>query len=251
MIANDKEDNLDDNMTEASDFPPIIVLHVRNGYEARAAHIDSMLARLGLNYEYMLDGDISDLSPELIRRWFAPGSVMSAPSAVTSCTMKHLYACMSIIDRGLPGAVVLEDDIALRDDFRNVVEESLAELPEGPAIISYEDTRLRFVPYSMRRPGKVLYPGDRDRFAGAYYINAAGARAILDAAAGGHIDRPIDLYHRMLLDKGKLRYWWTHPCVATQGSFNGLFASTLSPDRGKAVIWKVKRLYRKALYRLR
>ena len=47
---------------------PIFVLHVREGYEDRAAHIDAMMARLGLSFEYMLDGDKCDLTPEVLDR---------------------------------------------------------------------------------------------------------------------------------------------------------------------------------------
>lgn len=230
----------------------IFVLHVKKGYEERAAHIEKMMARLGLEFEYISDGDIADLNPEIMQRWFDPDGELGKPSAVTSCSCKHLFACKAVVERQLPGAIILEDDILLSDNFADIVAKSISQLPEGrPAIVSYEDTRLRFVPHSMRKPGQVIYPGDRDRFAGAYYVNAEGAAAILDSAATDRLKVPIDLYHRHMLDAGKIQYWWSHPCVASQGSFNGLFTSTLTPDRGKALVWKLKRAYRRLLYRLR
>lgn len=62
------------------------------------------------------------------------------------------------------------------------------------------------------------------------------------------IDCPIDIFHRRLLDAGKLKYYWSHPCTASQGSFNGLFQTSIDANRGKVFAWKAKRLYRKLLY---
>ncbi len=232
-------------------FPTIFVLHVSEGYDDRAAHIESMMTRLGLPFEYILRGDKAELTPEVMERFFDPAGELGKPSGATSCAYKHLIACEEIVKRNLDGAFVLEDDIALSDRFAAVALKSLEELPDVPSIINYEDTRLRFVPASMRRKGQVLYPGDRDRFAGALYINRKGAEAILQSAQSEKLAVPIDIYHRRLLDRGTIRYWWSHPCVATQGSHNGAFASTLEPQRGKILMWHIKKAYRKLLYRLR
>lgn len=230
-----------------SSLPPIFVIHVRTGYEDRAAHIEAMMSRMGLPFEYILDGDKADLTPEILDRWFA--GTMKCASGATSCACKHLLVCREIVSRGLPGALVLEDDIVLTPRYSEVAAHTVAELPDGEAaIISYEDTRLRFVPRSKRRKGRYLYPGDRDRFTGALYVSAEAAAMILAEAAAHKMDCPIDIYHRRLLDSGKLKYYWSHPCTASQGSFNGLFATSIDANRGKVLAWKAKRLYRRLLY---
>lgn len=234
------------------DIPAIFVLHVRCGYEDRNIHIRSMMQRLRLPFEFMLDGDIPLLDDRKMRMFFPSEGLFSVPSAAVSCSCKHLLAYRQILERGLDGAVILEDDIILSKNFETVLGKSLEELPSGEAaIISFEDSRLRFVPGSMRCKGVVLYPGPHDRLAGAYYITSAAAKAILDYVYEHKLDEPIDIFHTTMLKKGLLKYYWTYPCVASQGSFSGLFASSLSPDRGKAAIWKLKRLYRRLLYRLR
>lgn len=235
-----------------TELPQIFVLHVREGYEDRATHIDSMMARLGLPFEYILDGDKADLTPEILEHWFA--GPMKCVQGATSCAFKHLIACQKIVSQALPGALVLEDDIVLSPRHEEVTKHTVAELPAAePAIISYEETRLRYVPRSRRRKGQYLYTGDRDRFAGAIYINAAGARVILEEAEKNGLDCPIDIFHRRLLGQGCLKYYWSHPCTAVQGSFNGLFRTGFDARRStnssaKAMIWKAKRLYRKLLY---
>lgn len=227
----------------------IYVLHVKEGYADRARHIEQMMARLGLSFEWVLDGDIADLTPERVARWFAQGCPLRP--AEKSCAMKHLLACERIVESGADGAVVLEDDIVLRSNFEETVLRSLRELPLEASIVNYEDSRLRFVEHSRRRKGQLLYAGDRDRFTGCLYLNRAGAEAVLHAASTGGIDRPIDHYHRHLLETGQVKYWWCEPCVATQGSFNGLFSSSVASARGKAAVWRLKRAWRRLLYRFR
>lgn len=232
-----------------------IVLHVAKGYEDRARHIERMMAEHGLDFEYMLDGDIPTLSPGRLAEYFSPE--FGVANAFTSCSCKHLLACRRIVDGGLDGAVVMEDDAVLFKRFGEVLGKALAELAaEGnpPSIVSFEDSRLRFVPRSLRRRGRVLYRGDRDRLAGCYYINRAGAEAVLDYARSHKLDRPIDNFHRLMLDRGLINYWWTQPAVATQGSFTGLFPSSLSTRYSRLatpIVWKLKLFWRKFIYLLR
>ena len=124
---------------------------------------------------------------------------------------------------------------------------------QKPSIISYEDTRLRFVPKSKRVGGKVLYPGDRDRMAGAYYINKKGAELIINELEKQAMDIPVDWYHAKLLHENKLKYYWCQPTIATQGSHIGTFKSSISIKDNLWITlkWRFKRFYKKWLYELR
>jgi len=234
----------------------IFVLHVRQGYEARAQHINAMMAAHGLPFEYVTEGDIPDLTPEWLDANFSPKMQAMKP-AFLSCSSKHLIAMQKIVDRNLPGALILEDDINLDSKrFNKIFEASLLELAEtgdAPAMISYEDTRLRFVEHSRLVPGKYIYPGDRDRMAGAYYANNAAARTVLEYARTRHLDEPIDIAYARLLREGALTYYWCHPTIATQGSFSGSFRSSLTTGRPNiaGIKWRLMRAYRRLLYRLR
>lgn len=235
-------------------IPKVFVLHVRKGYEERERHINSMMHKAGIDFEYVLACDIPDLTPEIIEKTIAPEGMLAGKPAAISCLMKHLHAYSLILERDLPGAIILEDDILLYPNFEDIAMRALGELgdTDTASLISFEDTRLRFVKGSVRQKGKVLYPGICDRFAGAYYINRAGAEAVLQNVKQNRAELPIDLLHNHMLDTGELKYYWTHPCTASQGSFNGLFTSSLSAsDRSKAFIWRLQRMYKKLLYRLR
>lgn len=236
-------------------FPHILVLHLTKGYEGRARHIENMMKKHGLDFEYVLRGDIADINEDVLSEFFSDN--FGAKDAFTSCSYKHLLACQRIVDEGWPGAVVMEDDAILFPKFCRILPEAIRQLNEqekGPAILSLEDSRLRFVPRSKRRKGVLVYPGDRDRLAGCYYVTRAGAEAILASARLHKLDRPIDNFHRLMLDRGEIAYWWLQPTIATQGSFTGLFTSSLSKRYGRLatpLVWQMKLNYRKLLYWLR
>ncbi len=241
----------------------VYVAHVKKGYEDRERHIDEMMGRLGVSFTYMLDGDIPDITPERSAAYFSPQA--SFPMPARSCALKHLLIYEEIVRRRLYGALILEDDICLDRKFPEIFTLSMKELPayerpQGteapmlPVMISYEDTRLRFVERSRRQKGRVLYPGDRDRMTGCYYVNRAAAEAMLhQVKTGGGISMPIDLFHAWMLREGKLSYLWCQPTVATQGSHNGLFRSGIytAKTAWEERKWKFKLLYRKLLYFLR
>lgn len=217
-----------------------------------------MLWKLNIPFEYMLDGDIADITDEILNRYFT-GDAMQRPCPATSCATKHLLIYQEMVRRNIAEALILEDDIILRNDFVCTFNQSIDEVHHyaathpGPIMISYEDTRLRFVPRSQRRDDTVIYPGDRDRMTGAYYCNIAAAQLVLDYALTHKLDQPIDLTHCHLLRSQQLVYFWCQPTIATQGSHLGLFSSAINLHKSmlSPLKWKAKLAYRKLLYWLR
>lgn len=120
-------------------------------------------------------------------------------------------------------------------------------------LISFEDSRLRFVPRSNRIPGKYLYKGDRDRMAGAYYISKGAAQQVMDYVEQHKCDIPVDLLHGLLIREIDFPYYWCQPTIATQGSFSGKFSSSLSSKKEFCIwaSWKFKLNYKKLLYYFR
>lgn len=233
----------------------VFVLHVKKGFEQREEHINKMLGEMNISFEYELGGDVSDLSEEILDKWFV--SYMHAFSPQASCFYKHILACKRIIDEELDGALMLEDDICLsKKKFIPIFNQSMMELDvkgNSPAIISYEDTRLRFVPRSQRKRGKVIYVGNKDRMTGAYYINYAAAKLMWDYIETAKYGVPYDIAHYELLKKGMLTYYWSQPAVASQGSHTGKFTSSINFSKKiyYPIAWQFKLAYKKLLYELR
>ena len=162
----------------------VFVIHVRD-QEERKRFIEPQLKALGIPYEYILDGNMEDLTPEVIDRYFAVGGEADTMHGVyprTSCTYKAFLAYKRIVDDRLDGALIFEDDIQLFSDFRQKFEDTLDEInrthQHTPLLANYEESSLLLVPRSIRRKGQYLYEMPRDRFAGCYYINNEAAQVI-------------------------------------------------------------------------
>lgn len=230
----------------------ILVIHAASLKE-RGEHMDRMLRGMGMDYEFIREGDLDALDVQLMGRFFKDGETLR-PTARHSCATKHFLTCEYIVKNDLEGALVLEDDIVLHSNFKSVYEQSLHELrrdyKDRPAIISFEDSSLRFVPRSQRRRGQLLYPATKGRMAGCYWMSRRCAEVILqDLATNKCSATDADTYHYELLQRGLIDYLWCQPTIATQGTFSGAFRSSLTNDGYFVRLrWLFKKNYKKLLY---
>lgn len=238
--------------------PKIFLIHPSVGFKQREVFIREQLHPLGLDYEIVSECDAgSDSLKSKSEKWFG-GHIINATDNIKSCTAKHLSAYEKILERNLNGALILEDDVKIDRRFREILLKSISELDQRKefrdtaVIISYENTRLRFIERSRRKKGQLLYKGDRDRMAAAYYINNAACKTLLDHAMKEKLKDPIDLEHNKALRNGLITYLWCQPAVATQGSFDGTFTTSLGKKKKFTRFrWNTKLLYHKLLYWLR
>lgn len=233
---------------------PILVLHVKNGYEEREAHMRRELGKIGADFTFILDGDKTDMTEEVLKKYFVPE--MQEVTAGNSCSLKHLMACKYIIEHDLPGALVFEDDMLLYKNFVRVFNECMEEIErrqlENP-LVNFEDSALRFVPRSQRKKGQHLYPMMRGRFAGSLFYSRGVAEQIVNYVEKHRFDVPMDVLQGELTKRIGLHYYYCHPTIATQGTHNGLFASSLDAtsarkQRYRARIWRFKLAYKKLVY---
>lgn len=186
--------------------PHVFVIHVR-GDTIREAHITDELKRHGIDFEFVSDGNIQDLSPDILRDFFDAPLKNDLPA--TSCAYKHLLAYKKILDGNIPYALILEDDIELsgscEDAFNKSIVEAQALRLKG-YLISYESSGHKYVVRSERRPGKTLYRKPHGRCAGAYLIDACAAEKILQYTIAKKCRQPIDWHHNELADKGLWKF---------------------------------------------
>ena len=210
----------------------IFVIHVRTATD-RAASIEAQLGRLGLHFEYILEGDRDELTRADIQAWFR--GRMASASAETSCAFKHLVACERLVDQGHSGALILEDDIFLPPGFVADLASTVAELRARPdanpdiAFISLENTGLETVP--ALPAGETLVRADHGRAAGAYWLSRGAAENLLSRAGSDRLTEPIDHFHNKLVRQGEIEMCWRHPAIAEQGSHNGRFDSFIDQGR--------------------
>jgi glycosyl transferase family 25 len=127
-----------------------------------------MLKRLGMDYEFVNEGHDDKQIQAYIDQYMKDGrQALHRRVPFVLCTLSHFLAYEKVVAEGLEGALVLEDDIVLADDFTTRFEQSIKEFRDRYAdrniFISYEDSSLRFVPRSQREKGRMLYPARKGR----------------------------------------------------------------------------------------
>lgn len=234
----------------------VFVLHVKNGFENRKVSIERELAKHKIEFEYMLDGDIEDLTEDILSKYFAEN--LRTKNVVSSCASKHLLIYEKMINEHLPNALVFEDDIFLSDNFNQVFNQTLTELntridikPEL-GFISYENYDSRIIPNSELIKGQLLYKRDSGRCTGAYFINHQGAKIMLDFSLTNKLSTGIDWQHNKVFEAGKLTCYWCHPPIAEQGSHNGTFDSAIESRKAglfRRFRWLLKKYLKRFLYK--
>ena len=228
----------------------VYVIHVSSGAEARAASIERQLARHGISFEYVLERDMKDLTPEWLDQWFGPPMNVVQPR--TSCCSKHLVAYQRMLRDGWNDALVLEDDMFLSDDFVEELNESLKELRSRPGIrtgvayISLENSGLRpLSKIATHEPGVTLYRALKGRDTGAYWLTRKSAEQFLHRAETAKISESTPFFQNIVFESGAVELYWRHPAIAEQGSHSGKFDSLVTEHR-KGLMRRPRWIARKA-----
>ncbi len=213
-----------------------------------------MMAKFGLSFEYMLQGDIADFSPELLEKYFDEAFVRSHSPAVVSCALKHLLIYEKMLADGVDNALILEDDVFLMPNFTEVFNRSMAELKatgmHDVALINYENSTLQFAADHSSAKDKVLFQAEKSRCAAAYFLSHALAKEIVAYTREHKCNRPIDWYHNTLIGKIELQHFWCHPPIVEQGSHNGKIPSLLDQKRTglfRQISWRLQKFYKSSI----
>lgn len=235
---------------------PCYVIHVKKGYEERERSVVEQFAALGLDFQWVLDHDIPDLTPEILSRYGYHGTKLRP--AEISCSLKHLAAWERIAAADRPGGFVFEDDVLLDlTKFKAVAAAALAEFAAGgggAGYLSLGDGCALYVPWTKLRRGHYLYPAEQVRATDSYYLTREAARRMLEAVGREGFYLPADHLINRLCHQLAVPILWLSPTVVSQGSHTGHFASQIQDwDRGELkekVKWLVKKFRRKYLYPL-
>lgn len=139
--------------------------------------------------------------PEPLRAFFLD-EAGHVPSILTNgevgCYASHLLAMQIVLERGLPYALVVEDDIAFEEGGFGAIEEALAAAPAGWDFIRLSNpANAAYCAVSaFKAHDLAIYSRIPDN-TGAYLVSAAGAHKFLKA---GLRSRPIDEDFRYAYD---------------------------------------------------
>ncbi|NRB46819.1 MAG: glycosyltransferase family 25 protein [Saprospiraceae bacterium] len=209
----------------------VFVVHTRTGLEYRRAFMEEQLGDQGISFEFMLDGDITDLNPTILEKYFAPP--MQVYDARTSCALKHFLVLEQVLARRLPSALILEDDAILSENFVQEFNQLILELKgrsdidEKLAYVCLENSTLEFIPRGQRSARQHLYMAHKTRGSGGYYLTHEVAAKIMDYIHRKRCHTSNDLFFTQLFPLLDIPLFWCHPTLVEQASNNGMWQSSL------------------------
>lgn len=231
---------------------PAYVIHAKSLPE-RKGHIQRELDRAGIAFEWVLDFDADEITPEIDHSYFAEGADLTLREK--SCALKHVVAMQRIRERRQDMALIFEDDAQLMPGFLDQLKRVLAEAERWPRprILHLGAATNFYTPAAQLRPGQLVYLGNRVRNTEAYAMGAIEAEVRLDWIAHNPIDMPIDFVFNKSDPAMGIPFLWPEPPLVEQGSLTGVFKSSIarkerSPLRLK-IQFAVQKFKRKHLSR--
>ncbi len=231
----------------------VYVVHVSTD-KVREQHMMEELGKFNIPFEFMMKGDKSEITPELVTEYFIGDEMASEiGTPQQSCSYKHLSIYEKMLEDGVEDALVFEDDIYLSENFVQVFNDTISELKQldqerqDKALINFENSTLQIIHPSRLEEGKHLYESPKSRCAGAYYMNKALAKAITEHRISHKCNKIIDWYHNELVREIDLQHYWCHPPVVEQGSHNGKIQSLIDDKKFgpiRQITWKLSRWYK-------
>jgi len=232
----------------------IYIVHARVGYEIHEQRINDIFSKLNLDYEFVTDGDVSNFTPELLKKYFCNEIESALSKGVLSCTLNHIFCYEKIVQNKNKYALVFENDPFFLGDFVEKIKRVALEANslEPGFIISLENSTFKFPALRKIKKGKYLYEASYGRMAGAYMIDQKAAKDILENLKTEKCCQVIDWWHNTLIDHKIIRMYWAHPPFVEQGSHNGRMSSTISSkNKGyiRRIRWNVQKFYKMYVYR--
>ena len=210
----------------------IFVLHYSKLVD-RKTHILSQFKKQNItDYEFIEKYDNEDLedSDMLLFDKCMSKSMMSLMN-------KHFYA-YKLISEKYEHALIFEDDVILNDNFIDILNNYITQLPENFDMLFIGDgcnlhiEEDKLIPYKNIYE-KCLYPtswgGDgASRCSDSYIISKNCANKLCEYINNLNckINLPSDWWLNVAARNNNFKVYWAEPTIVTQGTQNGLFTSS-------------------------
>lgn len=109
---------------------PTFVINLDRDAEKLAA-VSARLAQQGLAFERVPATDGRAMAPAARSAACTPACAALCPPGAVGCFLSHMRVWRAVVERGLPAALVLEDDVAFRPGGVDLIGRALAEAPAG------------------------------------------------------------------------------------------------------------------------
>ncbi|WP_374262415.1 glycosyltransferase family 25 protein [Zoogloea sp.] len=213
----------------------IFVVNLERAAERRVA-ILRHLAELGLEAEILpaVEGARVD------RASLGPDAEPGLSNGEVGCYLSHVRFWQTVVERRLPHAIILEDDVICSPTLMRVADEIAAlDLPWDAVRLSALQP-IRGIPLLTLSGGeRLILPNKHPSGTQAYMVSLAGARRLLDAIAvpKGPIDDTLDRYWRFGLCVPVL----SPSVVVEDASLASSIAGRFGSDGGNSIPRRVAR----------
>jgi glycosyl transferase family 25 len=212
----------------------VYVLSVKS-FKDRIHHIKKEMGRHNIQFEFVFDYDVPELTPALLKKHFAPSSLTLAQK---SLVLKHRHAWQDALKNKYQRVLIFEDDVILLPNFNQhfkVLTSTIEKLPKDYLIFfGGSDTK---VPNHFFLE-KGLLVKHRIATAEAYLVDLANIKRRMSWLNKHRIDLPADhLMAHMDCDLHHANHYWVKKPLVEQGSVTGLFVSKLDAHRLKHSIY--------------
>lgn len=236
----------------ASKIDKIYVIHVK-AFTDRAEHIRQELGKHGLDFEFILDYDVPEISAAIDQQYFDPCDLRMPAK---SCCLKQIRALQKIAEHRYERCIIFEDDVFLADNFNQVLAAILQESSQrtSPHVVYLGNASNMYTPKSQLQPGQYLYPAKEGRAADSYLLGWREAEMRLGWIQQHKITLPADhLFNHIDRELG-IQFLWAEPTIVEQGSHSGKFVTSLDQKvrhpLHQQLKWAWQKFRKKYLYRM-
>jgi tetratricopeptide (TPR) repeat protein len=238
----------------------------------------ALLKRLGeldIEGEWVEQWDGNALAPHSMGKYFSRFrfvgkshqkhmhlSVEHMLNSELSVALKHFYAFQQIVERGLPLSLVLEDDVILKDDFKEQVSSYIEQVNEnewdllsigaglfGECALDCQKRRKGSNVYRKSRspsvPNHILGYNNLFRSLDAYVVTEDCAKKLYQEMLP--MAFPMDCMLNYVLNSQNMKVYWSEPVLVLQGSVEGQFESTMQHDFSQTTSEDQITIYNQAL----
>ena len=203
----------------------IFVIHYTK-LKYRKTHILQQLAKHNItDFEFIESSDPDNLNPYLLSR-----INNNLKIGQISIICKHLE-CYNTIANGdydkYKYFLILEDDVIFHDNFVNILQNYLSQLPDDYDMLFIGDGCQLHINPILLKPNCNIYlnPFGQTRCADSYFISKECIAKILSYFSNMKEKMYLTIDHWMnkVARDNNFKYYWAEPTIVTQGSQNGLF----------------------------
>ena len=213
----------------------IFIIHYKKLINRKRFIIEQLKKYNLLDYEFIQIDRDELISNELYKK-YSQHFHLNYHNTLLSIFLSHFYAYKEVAEK-YENALILEDDAILSDNFTNILDKYMNELPKDYDMLFIGDGCNLHIRRDFLIKNKYIYdrinePTSREgcgfsRCTDSYIVSKKFAIKICEYfdSTNYQIIQPNDVWLNTAILDNKFKVYWAEPTIVTQGTENGLFKS--------------------------